>query len=644
MWEKIRLCWLFEKKAMYRMLQTGGVIFFLVMAAPLQGLAGTRTITVPMTLDYDMLDSLAVNAVFTAPGQQVVLLENANGCQTVRLSEPRFHKSAKSLFLDMRIHARYGFSVGNSCLFSTSFEGYLVTRQQPVLDPETWQLQFTTLSSRLETLDRTPARLADYIWQRTQGHLPGLLSGIAIDLGIPRAALEKFLRSVLPKDKPEDVLRIVDSLRPGPIAIGNSGLSFQQQMDIPDTIFQKSAPSAPVVFSQSHKQAFINAWETWDAFVVHLITALSSRPLTPDEQQILLDLLLRLRYAFSEELEKPYPGADNFVRRQFIMSWKRMSPIFRHHFKESGTESMLGYLAFFSAADSLLTLDRLGPLLGLDISKQGLHQLATLVAEGKVPSLNYVPDISPHLKNTLGIGQPVSDQTGRLFIRKQLLQLGQLISGTVVAWADTPEKHMVHARQWLLNQESPAAYLEKTTRLIKEQTEEELQDTRIPAERHVMFRRTVLATAWQESCFRQFVEAQESIIYLRSYNQTSVGIMQINERVWRGIYDQEKLRWDIAYNAMTGCDILALYFTRYAVRWQKKQPDRAIDDDFLAGMLYAMYNGGPGHLKKYVQRSNDPDSNYLSDRLFREKWTWVKQGDLDQIGRCLAGRPIPFEH
>lgn len=80
---------------------------------------------------------------------------------------------------------------------------------------------------------------------------------------------------------------------------------------------------------------------------------------------------------------------------------------------------------------------------------------------------------------------------------------------------------------------------------------------------------------------------------------------------------------------------------RYAGK--KKQPDPAVDDAFLAGMLYAMYNGGPGHLEKYVQRSAGSGSSYMSDRLFREKWEWIKQEDLGQIGRCLAGRPISFE-
>jgi hypothetical protein len=625
------------------MIKAAAIIFFLVTVSPLPGQAGTRTIEVPMTLDYDTLDSLAANAVFTGPQKQAVLVKDADGCQAVHISAPSFRESDGALFLDLRIHVRYGISAGSFCFFSSSFDGYLVTRQQPVLDPETWKLRFITQASHLETLDRAPARLADYIWQRTQGGLPGLLDAIAINLGIPRTALEKFLKSVLPTDKPDEVLRVIDSLRPGPIDISDTGLSFQQQMDIPDTLFQESAPSAPAVLSQAQKQAFITAWETWDAFVVHLITALSSRPLTAEEHNILLDVLLRLRYAFSEELDKPVPGTHDFVRRQFILSWGRMSPVFRHHLRESRTGSMLGYLAFFSAADALMTLDRLGPLLGLDISREGLLQLAALVGEGKAPSLNYGPDISPDLKSALGIGQTGSRQAGRHLRLDMLSHFYHRISGRAMAWADVPEQHLIHARKWLMNRESPAAFLEKTTRLMKKQAETTLQDTRIPAHRHAMFRQTVLATAWQESCFRQFIETRGDILYLRSYNQTSVGIMQINERVWRGIYDQEKLRWDITYNAMTGCDILELYFTRYAMRWIKAHPDTAVDDDFLAGMLYAMYNGGPGHLEKYVQRSARPDNSYLSDRLFREKWMWVRQGDLNQIGLCLTGRPISFE-
>lgn len=55
------------------------------------------------------------------------------------------------------------------------------------------------------------------------------------------------------------------------------------------------------------------------------------------------------------------------------------------------------------------------------------------------------------------------------------------------------------------------------------------------------------------------------ITFLSSYNRTSAGTMQINERVWRGIYGEVSLRWDIRYHALAGCEILHRYLTKYAL-------------------------------------------------------------------------------
>lgn len=633
----------FNIKPSVSILRMTGILVFLLLFSPMTGQADTQTIDVPMTLDYDLMDALAADAVFTGPEKQAILLSKKDGCQIVMVSDPRFREADGSLFIDLRVHVRYGFSMGRRCLFPVTFDGYLTARQQPVLDPETWQLQFTTVSSHLENRNRQPARLANFIWRRIQERLPDLLAPIIIDLGIPQKELGIFLKAVLPKDKPEEVLAVIQSLRPGPIEIRKTHLSFIQRMDIPETIYKEDVPAPPPVFSRKQKQAFIDTWETWDAFMVSMITDLAPRPLDDDEQDILLDLLLRLRYAFSRELDNPDPDKEDFVRNQFILSWKRVSPVFRKHLKEAKTASILGYLAFFSAADTLTALDRLGPFLGLDISRQGLHQLATLLAEGRIPPLTYDPDISPALMKTLGIGRTSGREAGLGSRLKQARYQFHRMGPVSEAWADTPANDPGSLREWTLQDGSVARFLEKTTSLLTSQTEKRLQETRIPKARHGMYRRVALTTAWQESCFRQFVEKNDDITYLRSYNQTSVGIMQINERVWRGIYDLQKLRWDIAYNAMTGCEILELYFNRYAMPWMNRHPDTDWDDDFLAGMLYAMYSGGPGHLEKYVHRRTQSGSSYLSDRLFQEKWEWVKKGALGQAGRCLTGRSISFE-
>jgi len=157
---------------------------------------------------------------------------------------------------------------------------------------------------------------------------------------------------------------------------------------------------------------------------------------------------------------------------------------------------------------------------------------------------------------------------------------------------------------------------------------------------HQLYNLIVLATGWQESCYRQFIinKKKRKITYLRSYNGTSVGLMQINERVWRGLYDRNHLRWDIEYNAIAGCEILELYLKRYALkRLNKMKPETPVDDDTLAQLVYSMYNGGPGQFHKFLKRKKS-GKFYTSDKFFLEKYTWVKTDQFQNISRCLIGK------
>jgi len=53
-----------------------------------------------------------------------------------------------------------------------------------------------------------------------------------------------------------------------------------------------------------------------------------------------------------------------------------------------------------------------------------------------------------------------------------------------------------------------------------------------------LFHHLVKATAWQESCWRQFVHQRERVTYLASPTG-DVGLMQINVRIWRGFFNAE---------------------------------------------------------------------------------------------------------
>ncbi len=112
-----------------------------------------------------------------------------------------------------------------------------------------------------------------------------------------------------------------------------------------------------------------------------------------------------------------------------------------------------------------------------------------------------------------------------------------------------------------------------------------------------------------------------------------MGLMQINERVWRGIYDLNRLRWDIRYNARAGCEILATYFHRYGLK--RFDQMKSLNPTVMAGVVYAMYNGGPSQFKKFLSRLKT-GKYYLSDRLFKEKYTWVTRNQWTHINQCLV--------
>jgi len=204
------------------------------------------------------------------------------------------------------------------------------------------------------------------------------------------------------------------------------------------------------------------------------------------------------------------------------------------------------------------------------------------------------------------------------------------------AWAKTSNSEIESKDivKWLALKDGLDTYLKRVKQLLESSESNLLKRNKLPEKYHQIFQEIIFSTAWQESCFQQFKVNKGKITYLRSYNQTSVGMMQVNERVWRGIYNLKHLKWNIRYNAMAGVEIIDQYFQRYALKKLKiKDP---IDGDTLAGVTYAMYNGGPRHFYQFLKRK-EKGKYYLSDRLFFEKYRWVQNDQWTYIDNCLVG-------
>jgi hypothetical protein len=138
----------------------------------------------------------------------------------------------------------------------------------------------------------------------------------------------------------------------------------------------------------------------------------------------------------------------------------------------------------------------------------------------------------------------------------------------------------------------------------------------------------VLSTAWQESCWRQFVMDGARIRWLESATG-DIGLMQVNKHVWRGFYDIDRLKWDVLYNAGAGCEILARMM-RYAIAQPKFDPVPVAGH--LARSAYAAYNGGPGACNRWRRR--EPPALKQIDTSFWEKYHAIENGTQIDILSC----------
>ena len=109
--------------------------------------------------------------------------------------------------------------------------------------------------------------------------------------------------------------------------------------------------------------------------------------------------------------------------------------------------------------------------------------------------------------------------------------------------------------------------------------------------------------------------------------------MQVNERVWRGVYDRKGLVGDIAYNTRAGAEILLHYLRDYAIaRGEHRQPGGITN---LARSTYAVYNGGPRHLTR-CRKPGTRRSLKAIDESFWEKFVAVQQGREMDVAKCFG--------
>jgi len=631
------------------------VILFWVLFLCSAGAASAdfKTVIIPLTIDYPLLKSLVIQRAFTGPGHSAVVMDEGDGCNFIRISDPVFSESGGLLRCETRVLIRTGAPFRDTCLMPAEWNGYVAFLVRPLMDRRNGTLSFHTVDSAVYTEEHRLQQVTDWVWELIKTRIYAYIDAIEVDLEPPVLEIKSVLGSFFPGGLSKHVHSMLSSLRFGEIRITPQAVQIELLAEV-EEVYDIESETESAFLSDAELDTLVDAWETWDAFLVHLILSLTGKPLGEEERRTLFETLLEARYRFTTELAERTVDKD-LVREEFIEAWTRLSPIFRNHFGGESSEFTLGYLAFFTAADALATLDRIGPTLGIAVSREGLIRMARLIRPGIPVSLEYDLEFNPELREILDLGAPLpmdvpadSDPTD---VPEDLLKEGaatsspwirmfvgirRLFSGSRV-WAKTLKEipNPSQLERWLPPNGPPDAYIRKVERLLSHAATALLKKGSLHRVYHDFYKRLVLATAWQESCFRQFVKEKGKITYLLSYNRTSVGLMQVNRRVWRGIYEMDLLMWNIHYNAAAGCEILDQYFRRYALPKLKAMQRRdLLTEETAGGVVYAMYNVGTNQFSKYPQRKKEK-AYFLSDTLFMEKFRWTTQGLVSRVEACL---------
>ena len=320
------------------------VLFFL-LAAPYTCRA--TTVTLPLTIDYPLLRSLVVKTAFTDPGPSAVLVDEENGCWEIRISEPRFSEENGRLRFETRVYVYAGMPAFGSCILPVEWEGYLVLYEVGRIS-RGWVLSFEVLDSAVYDRNRRPAVFAGLVWNLVKTTVHHYLEGITINLAPPVLDLKDFMKELFPEDLKQRADRLTASMRPEAPKIGPYAVRIPVRAEIDDADVGKT-DEAVERLTDAEFQELVETWEVWDVYLVLMLTSLIREPLTPEDRQILLDVLLETRHRFISVLTDRRIKED-FVRSQFVGAWKKLAPVFRNHLGDDPSKDLFGSLTFFTAS------------------------------------------------------------------------------------------------------------------------------------------------------------------------------------------------------------------------------------------------------------------------------------------------------
>jgi hypothetical protein len=576
---------------------------------PAAGAVAAR-LEIPLRIPLEAIgQALDAHLAPSASGARTVYREGR--CRYLKLANPRLAA------LDGRLRfvgdgaAAFGVELMGNCQNAAFWRGELQLMLVPTLD-RAGRLRMRIVDSKLAAGAGRNASAAGAIWDLSKRQVHARLQRFSFDLEAIRSALLDIVRSAAPPEHAAELEAALTQLQILQPRVEPSAIVVPIALEIPDAWL--TAPTAAVStapLTEAELDALDQAVQPWDAFLLYSIKQLALDNEDGEVRKRLLALLLDSRHQLAAMLAGETRAAGDPVRALFIDAWGEMRTIL----------AAARYALFLDAGDALLALDSAAPGLGMRLSTDGLRQLARSLRPGAAGDpLAYDWAVDPQLGALFGIedipkAEPVPPQRSwlELFIRS--------------AHAATQGRAL---DRWIPTRAELRAYEAQIGALLSKTAAAERRRVTLPGPYDRIYQHLVPATALIESCWRQYELRAGEVRYLRSA-ASSVGIMQINERVWRGFYDIQRLRWDIAYNVHAGAQILMRYVKDYAIPYAERSGN--LDD--VPRAAYAVYNAGPRGVGRFNKVPRHPREERVDERL----WTLfqgIATGGQADLNTCAV--------
>ena len=618
----------------------------LLLSAPTR--AETRRVEVPLVIPPAFLERLLIEQVFTEPETTARIANGAEACNEIVLSHPVLRPLGGRIFVTAHGRAQAGFALFGACYRPFTWEGEVEAEEDARVAGAAPVVEFRVVDSWLSEEGDWLAVPA--LWDWVKPVVPPRLETLRIDLSPLLDDLRRALPLFAERREEPAVRRLADSLALADARVEDRGLVLQLHFDV--DLAAAPATSAPAAPEPPLTPAELAAFETtlheWDAFVTFVVKSAGHDALDPALRAALLAALLDARHEILAALSEPGRDGEDRVRALFTSSWLQLQPALA---SLAGGDQGLRYLAFVASGDALAALDAAGPAFGFEISSDGLRRLArTLAPEATEDPLRWSEDVDPALRQTFDFDaelpalpppppppepapEPAAEPPPAPGAALRLLDW--LLPAAFAAPEPLPKPGPYTSP---LDGFAPRladldAYLPEVEALLRDSAEQVFAHGKLGPERRELFERLVLATAWQESCWRQYVLRRGAVAPLRS-SVGALGLMQVNPHVWRGFYAVDGLSFSIGYNARAGSEILLHYLRDYAIA---RGEETAGGPDALARASYALYHGGPSHLTRYRQPKRWRPALVTVDRAFHAKFQEVVAGRELGVRECFAG-------